>query len=158
MRHTFDGQLRGAALATACAGLLLAGAAQAQYGGQFQGPPPQPPGADGAPPSQPPMSQADYLRQALRLRADQEGGLQAFLAAVAPPQGMMERMRAEDQQAQMLPTPQRLDRMLARMDAMRASVVARIAATKRFYAILTPQQQRAYDTLGAQGPEARGGR
>lgn len=138
-----------ARLAVIAAPLLLAGAAYAQYGGQYQGPPGGPPSPNGAP-SRPPMSQADTLRQTLRLRPEQEGGLQAFLAAVQPPQGMMERMRAEDEQARMLPTPQRLDRMLQRMDQMRGFVVGRIAATKRFYAQLSPDQQRAFDQLGDQ--------
>ncbi|MEO7027296.1 MAG: Spy/CpxP family protein refolding chaperone [Caulobacteraceae bacterium] len=137
-----------AALATP---LLMAGEAQAQYGGQFQGPPPSPPGRNGAPPSQAPASQADYMRQSLRLRPNQDPALRDFLAAVAPPPGMTERLRAEDAQAQNLPTPQRLDRMLRRMDEMRGFVVARVAATKRFYAQLTPDQQRTFDTLGGQG-------
>ena len=149
MSPTASRRRRLARMAAVVAPLLLAGAAQAQYN-QYQGPPGGPPGANGAP-SRPPMSQADYLRQTLRLRPDQDGALQSFLAAVQPPAGMMERMRAEDEQARGLPTPQRLDRMLARMDQMRVFVVGRIAATKRFYAQLTPEQQRAFDSLGEQG-------
>lgn len=146
--HTRGARL--ALIATIAAPLMLAGAAQAQYGGQYQGPPGGPPGANGQP-SRPPMSQTDYLRQTLRLRSDQDGALRVFIAAVQPPPGMMERMRAEDEQSGALPTPERLDRMLARMDQMRSFVIGRIAATKRFYAQLTPEQQRAFDTLGEQG-------
>ena len=134
--------------------LAIAGASSAQ--GQFSGPPPAPPGANGAPPSQPPLSQAQYMSQTLRLRSDQQGALQAFLAAVAAPPGMMERMRAQEEQLATMPTPQRLDAMLARMDESRGLMVSRIAATKRFYAQLSPVQQRTFDTMGAQGGN-RGG-
>ena len=95
------------------------------------------------------------MRQSLRLRPDQEPALQAFLAAVAPQPGMTQRMRADDERARMLPTPQRLDRMIARMDEMRGFVVARVQATKRFYAQLTPVQQRSFDAMGEQSGAAR---
>src|SRR5580658_182486 len=43
--------------------LAIAGASFAQS--QFSGPPPSPPGSNGAPPSQPPMSQSQYMSQTL---------------------------------------------------------------------------------------------
>jgi protein CpxP len=141
------------------AGLALSfaigGAGFAQ--GQFSGPPSGPPGANGGPPSKPPMSQADYMTQALGLRSDQQPALQAFLAAVAAPPGLIEKMRAQDAQMATMPTPQRLDMMLAKMDDSRNLMVTRIAATKRFYAQLTPAQQHVFDTLGNQGGQSRGG-
>jgi len=121
--------------------LSIGGASFAQ--GQYSGPPSGPPGSNGAP-SQPPMSQAAYMSQAL----------QAFLAAVAAPSGVAEKMRAQDARMATMPTPQRLDMMLARMDDSRNLMVTRIAATKRFYAQLTPAQQRVFDNLGNQ---SRGG-
>ena len=130
--------------------LALAGAAPAQ--GQYDGPPAGPPGPDGAP-SQPPMTQAAYMTEVLQLRANQQPALRAFLGAVAAPPGAIEKMRAQDAQMATLPTPQRLDMMLARMDDSRALMVTRIEATKRFYAQLTPAQQRTFDNLGNQsGP------
>jgi hypothetical protein len=135
--------------------LAIAGASFAQS--QFSGPPPGPPGANGAPPSQPPMSQSQYMSQTLGLRSDQQPALQAFLAAVAAPPGLVERMRAQDAQMASMTTPQRLDAMLARMDESRGLMVSRIAATKRFYAQLTPAQQRIFDTMGAQSGQSRGG-
>jgi hypothetical protein len=135
--------------------LCLVGAgpslAQSQYG-----PPPGPPGANGEPPAQTPASQADHLRQSLRLRADQEGALQAFVAAITPPPGAIDRMRQQQQNAASLPTPQRLDFALARMDQMRGLMVAQIAATKRFYAQLTPSQQRAFDAAQSSAGGYRG--
>jgi protein CpxP len=138
--------LAGFALTLAMSG---AGLAQGQYGG----PPSGPPGSNGAP-SQPPMSQAAYMGQALGLRPEQEPALQAFLASVAASPGAIEKMRAEEARMATLPTPQRLDMMLARMDESRTLMVSRIAATKRFYAQLTPAQQHVFDTLGNQN---RGG-
>ena len=134
--------------------LVIAGASFAQ--GQFSGPPPAPPGANGAPPSQAPLSQAQYMSQTLHLRPDQQAALQVFINAVAAPPGM-ERMRAQDEQMAMMTTPQRLDTMLARMDESRGLMVSRIAATKRFYAQLTPAQQRIFDTMGSQNGANRGG-
>jgi protein CpxP len=142
---------RQAILAGLALALAIGGASFAQ--GQYSGPPSGPPGANGAP-SQPPMSQAAYMSQVLGLRSDQQPALQAFLAAVATPPGAIDKMRAQDAQMATLPTPQRLDMMLSRMDESRGLMVARIAATKRFYAQLTPAQQRTFDTLGNQN---RGG-
>ena len=126
--------------------------AQDQYG-----PPPGPPGANGEPPPRTTASQAERLRLALGLRPDQDGALQAFVQAIAPPPGVMERMRQQEESAASLPTPRRLDMMLAGMDEMRAVTVARIVATKRFYAQLTPAQQRAFDALQPAGSRGSGG-
>lgn len=56
-------------------------------------------------------------------------------------------MRAEAQREQTLPTPQRLDAMVARLDRMRTEVMARIAATRAFYDKLSPAQQAAFDRV-----------
>ena len=103
------------------------------------------------------MSQAQYMSQVLGLRGDQQAALSTFLAEVAAPPGLAERMRAQDAQMATMTTPQRLDAMLARMDESRTLMVSRIAATKRFYAQLSPSQQRAFDSLGAQNAQGRGG-
>jgi protein CpxP len=126
----------------------MTGASFAQ--GQYGGPPSGPPGANGAP-SQPPMSQAAYMSQALGLRSDQQPALQTFIGAVASNPAAIAKMRSQDAQMATMPTPQRLDMMLSRFDESRNLMVTRIAATKRFYAQLTPAQQRVFDTLGNQG-------
>ncbi len=135
----------------AVAGLVacgaLAGAAQAQ-------PPGPPPGGAGQygqygqPPS--PQQMASDLRRRLMLRPDQEGALQDFVRATSPPPGMQERMYEQQQEARSLPTPQRLDMMISNMDEMRQMMLARVQATKAFYRQLTPDQQRAFDQMGAQ--------
>lgn len=106
-------------------------------------PPGPPPDAQGGPPT--PAEQSDRLRRALSLRPDQEGALQAFVAAMQPKPGEVDALRAEAQREATLPTPQRLDAAVARLDRMRAEVMARIAATRAFYAQLTPAQQHAFD-------------
>ncbi len=105
-----------------------------------------PPGYSGAPAQPTPADQSDRLRQALRLRPDQEGALQAFVAAMRPGPGEV-RLRDQARLEGSLPTPQRLDAMVARMDQVRAAVMTRVRATKIFYSQLTPEQQRAFDTL-----------
>jgi hypothetical protein len=133
--------------------LCLAGAGPGFAQGQY-GPPPGPPGANGVPPPQTPASQADHLRQTLGLRPDQNAAALAFVQAMTPPPGAVERMRQQEQSAESLPTPQRLDYMLSRMDEMRGLMVTQFAAIKRFYAQLTPTQQRAFDAMqrSAGGP------
>jgi hypothetical protein len=132
------------------AGIVLASpAAWAQ-----RGPPPGPPPANTQ--SGPtPADLSDRFRQDLRLRPDQEGALQAFVASLQPRPGQSEHFREEAAREAALPTPQRLDAMLARMDEMRGLLVARVAATKAFYAHLTPGQRAIFDHLPPQGPPPR---
>jgi hypothetical protein len=126
--------------------LLSAAPALAQQGL----PPPGPPSdAQGGPPT--PAEQSDRLRQALRLRPDQEGALQAFVAAMQPKPGEIDALRAEAAREAGLPTPQRLDATVARLDRMRTEVLARVDATRAFYAQLTPEQQRVFDHMPSPG-------
>ncbi len=108
-------------------------------------PPGPPPDAQGGPPT--PAEQSDRLRQALRLRPDQEGALQAFIAAMQPKPGEIDALRAEAAREAGLPTPQRLDATVARLDRMRTEVLARVDATRAFYAQLDPEQQRVFDHM-----------
>jgi|SRR5579872_5292844 len=91
---------------------------------------------------------ADHLRDALHLRADQQPALDAYLDALRPHRGMHEHMRRDGGEDQGLTTPERLDRMLARLDEHRERMVGVIEATKRFYAQLTPDQQQGFDQMG----------
>jgi periplasmic protein CpxP/Spy len=134
------------AMAMGFATAVASGIAVAQ-----QGPPPPPAYAasQGIPT---PAAQSDRLRQALSLRPDQETALQAFVAAMTPKPEEIQRQRAESAAIAALPTPQRLDRMLTQMDHMRAVTVAKMDATKAFYAQLSPTQQAAFDRMGATHP------
>lgn len=129
--------------AGAVAALLLSAApAVAQQGLPPPGPPPD---AQGGPPT--PAEQSDRLRQSLRLRPDQEAALQAFVAAMQPKPGEIDSLRAEAARDAALPTPQKLDATVARLDRMRAEVMARIDATRAFYGQLSPEQQRVFDHM-----------
>ncbi len=94
--------------------------------------------------------EAVRLRDALQLRADQEPALRTFLDAMKPPADAMEHMRKAHEEGEALTTPQRLDRMLAKLDEHRAHLVAHAEAVKRFYAQLSPAQQKAFDAVGPQ--------
>ncbi|HEY2177225.1 MAG TPA: Spy/CpxP family protein refolding chaperone, partial [Caulobacteraceae bacterium] len=134
------------------AALGLAIPALAQQGMPPPGPPPA--GYNGEQPS--PAEQSDRFRQALRLRPDQEGALQAFVAAMQPVRGgQAERLREAARREATLPTLQRLDAMTARMDEARAMFMARIAATRAFYAQLTPAQQAIFDRMPPPGQGMR---
>ncbi len=137
---------RGALVAGSVLCLAVAGLAAAQ---------PAPPTPDaGAPghhhgdPAARQAKRAERMAEALQLRPEQQGALNAFLDAVKRPGGMHDHMRGDQDQGETLTTPQRLDKMLARMDEMHARLVTRVQATKTFYAQLSPEQQKAFDAMG----------
>ncbi len=97
---------------------------------------------------------AEHLRATLQLRADQEPALRAFLDSGRKPDADRGKFREQRQAMAQMTTPQRLDQMKARMTERQARFDQRAAATKRFYAQLSPTQQKAFDALQSQ----RGGR
>jgi hypothetical protein len=101
---------------------------------------------------------AERLRAVLQLRPDQEPALHALVDSMTPAPGAMERRRDERGEMRELPTPQRLDRMQAKMSERQAAFARRADAVKRFYAQLTPAQQRAFDALHDGPGGLRGGR
>ena len=121
---------------------------------------------------------AKALHAILNIRQDQEAAFQAFIGSMKPLEhGDMQhgdmhgdQMRPEGGAGEManLTTPQRLDRMaemMAKHDAEHQAAFQRHAqAVKTFYAVLSPEQQHAFDALGAlhgmhgsHGPEGFGG-
>lgn len=87
--------------------------------------------------------EARDMRLVLRLRPDQEAAWQAFQAAHAPPA----RPEPPPPPPATAATPERLDAMardMAEMDARRARADA---ATRTFYAALSPEQQQVFDAL-----------
>lgn len=107
-------------------------------------------------------ARARELRAILNLRPDQEAAFQAFLASMKPEHPPGERGRPGMGEEAQLTTPQRLDRMAARMAEHQAEFQRRAAAIKTFYAALSPEQQRAFDALhgmmghGPGGPDRDG--
>jgi hypothetical protein len=130
--------------------LLAAGASYAQQ--PPAGPAPVHGGVRAHPrpdPAQMAERHAQHLRDALQLRPDQEPALRALVDATRRPAGAMKHERGVRQAA--LPTPERLDRMRARLVERQARFDEHATAIKRFYAQLTPSQQRAFDAMGPMG-------
>jgi periplasmic protein CpxP/Spy len=115
-------------------------------------PPPAGPHAEGRhwqrpDPAQMAERHAQHLRDALQLRPDQEPALRALIASMQPPPGDQEHMRKDHEAGARLSTPERLDRMAARMAEHAARFRQRADAVKRFYAQLSPTQQKAFDAM-----------
>jgi Spy/CpxP family protein refolding chaperone len=137
--------MAGAALAAS-----IATAALAQDPGPPPGSPPMMEGGPGGPPMHrhrfDPEARAGHLRDVLQLRPEQEGALKAYLAASAPPRRPEGERRARPEGP--LTTPQRLDREAERLARLNEAFKVRAAATRTFYATLSPSQQKAFDALG----------
>jgi len=94
-----------------------------------------------------PAKMAEHLRTALQLTSAQEPALQAFIGAMQPMGEMRDHMKDARGDWKNLTTPQRLDRMQAMMAEHQAQFARHADAVKRFYAALTPAQQKAFDAL-----------
>lgn len=94
---------------------------------------------------------AEHLRTVLQLRPEQEPALRAFLSSSGPKGGEREKMRGQRQEMAQMTTPQRLDKMAERMAERQARFQQHAAATKRFYAQLSPAQQKAFDAMAPKG-------
>lgn len=88
--------------------------------------------------------QAEYLKNILQLRPNQEAALTAYLEAMKPKM-RTERLDARAERPDT--TPERLARMEQRMNARQAAERARIDAVRRFYAQLDERQKKAFDEL-----------
>lgn len=101
------------------------------------------------------------LKAKLKITASQEAAWKTFTDAMKPPADMGKRPdRAE---LDKLSTPERLDKMQAlhkeRMAVMDTAMEKRNAATKAFYAALSPEQQKTFDAehakMGSHGDGER---
>ena len=107
------------------------------------------------------MEQRDAMLKAqLKLTGAQEGAWKTFTEARKPAAMQTMPQRPDPIEMAKLTTPERLDKMKAlrteRMTAMNAAMEKHEAATKTFYAALTPEQQKVFDV--AAGPGQRGGK
>lgn len=128
-------------LALAPAAMALATAAHAQPAGP---PPPGPPIAEMNARHEAMQKQhLEDLKTVLRLRPDQEPALVAFVEAHKPPVHEM----AGPREPKTLTTPQRLDEMARREADMGARHQRMREALARFYATLSPEQQKVFDAL-----------
>jgi periplasmic protein CpxP/Spy len=96
--------------------------------------------------------QAD-LKAKLQITASQEGAWTAFTASMVPPAGMQRPDRAEFDK---LTTPQRIDKMREMRTQRNAAMDKRADATKTFYAALTPEQQKVFDSNSMRGHGGKG--
>lgn len=94
-----------------------------------------------------PAKMAERLRAALQLTPAQEPALQAFIAAMQPTGEMRDHMQGMHDEMKKLTTLQRLDRMQALMAQHQAEFARHADAIRRFYAALTPAQQKAFDAM-----------
>ncbi|MBS1170930.1 MAG: hypothetical protein H6R01_1848 [Burkholderiaceae bacterium] len=87
------------------------------------------------------------LHDKLKLNAEQETAWKAFVAGATPPAVPMRMQRDEMMK---LSAPERAEKMLAFMKERQAHMETRLAALKKFYAVLTPEQQKVFDAeIGA---------
>lgn len=104
------------------------------------------------------------LKAQLKLTTAQEPAWMAFIESHKVPAGMKDKQAAAADLAK-LSTPERIDKMKEMraqfMSEMTADMDKRGAATKAFYAVLTPEQQKAFDAASmmgrGQGMGKRGG-
>lgn len=92
------------------------------------------------------------LKAKLKITPAQEGAWNDFVAAMKPP--ARDAANRPDRAAmEKLSTPERLDKMKAmrtqHMSDMNAAMEKRDAAIKTFYAALTPDQQKVFDSVHA---------
>lgn len=103
--------------------------------------------ADQAPPD---------LGRELRLRPEQQSALRAYQQATTPSQADQQRAQQDFQRLGSLTTPQRLDFTAGQMQRDQADYARRAVAVRRFYAQLTPEQQRRFDQITAPPQDGEG--
>ena len=89
------------------------------------------------------------LKTTLKITAAQEPAWNAYVAGTAHTPRMGHQAKGEDWSK--LTTPQRLDKMQAHKAERDAQMSKRVDAVKTFYAALTPEQQKVFDTQGHNG-------
>jgi protein CpxP len=143
-------------------GLIAAAALSAAIPAFAQPAPPPPAGDRGGPgrmdPAERAQMHAQKLRDVLQLRPNQEPALTELMQALKPPEDRRERMRAARAEMAGLTTPQRLDRMHEHMVRRQQEFDRKAMAIKKFYAQLSPAQQKAFDAMGPTMGHRMGGR
>lgn len=83
------------------------------------------------------------LRDKLKLTQNQEAAWKTFTASMAPAADRAKRPdRAEMEK---LTAPERMEKMLERSKQRQDAMAARLQAVKKFYAQLTPEQQKVFN-------------
>lgn len=107
------------------------------------------------------------LKAKLKITPAQEGAWTSYTAAMQPPAHGARPTPEQRAEFDKLTTPQRIDKMkelrTQHMAEMNAAMDKRGEATKTFYAVLTPEQQKTFDTEHKKfgphhgGPRGHGG-
>ena len=101
------------------------------------------------------------LKTQLKITPAQEAAWTTFMAAHQAPAGMMGKQAPAMADFAKLTTPERMDKMkelhAQRMSEMTVEMDKRAAATKTFYAVLSPEQQKILDAQTMMGPGGRHG-
>lgn len=87
--------------------------------------------------------QLAQLKSALKLNSGQEAAWQAYAVRTAPKAPTAPTAGGQDKA--ILTTPERLDQLLALKAQRDAQMTRQIDATRQFYAVLTPEQQKVFD-------------
>ena len=100
------------------------------------------------------------LKEKLKLTPAQEGAWNTFASSQQPPARPAGQARMDRGEFAKMTTPQRLDLMQSRQAERSAMFAKRADATRTFYAGLTPDQQKTFDTESMRhfGPGDRGSR
>ena len=85
------------------------------------------------------------LHEKLKITAAQESAWKTFNEKIAPQRSGTPPVRPSKDEWNKLTAPERMDRHLDMMKKMEARMTDRIAATKEFYAVLSPDQQKVFD-------------
>jgi protein CpxP len=96
------------------------------------------------------------LKAELKLAPEQEAAWSAFVARTAHEPRMAGKDRAQREDMAKLTTPERIDKMMARHAERSAQMTQRMEATKSFYAALTPEQQKTFDSQSLGGFQRTG--
>jgi Spy/CpxP family protein refolding chaperone len=83
------------------------------------------------------------LHAKLKLSATQEPAWKAYIDSMTPP---ALGQRPDRNAMQNMPAPQRMEAMLERMKQGQTRMESHLAALKTFYAVLTPEQKKIFDT------------
>ncbi|MGE5651768.1 MAG: Spy/CpxP family protein refolding chaperone [Bacillota bacterium] len=92
---------------------------------------------------------AAELHDKLKLNAEQEKAWNAYMDKVKPGEPPVRPDRGE---LDKLTAPERMERRLAHMKEAEKRMEQHVAATKEFYAVLTPEQKKVFDEAFRHGP------
>lgn len=93
----------------------------------------------------------EHRHKMLHLTAAQEPAWQAYTSKMAAAKPSAPPRRPEGGHQEMT-SPERMEKMLAHFKEMESHLQAHLAATKEFYAVLSPEQKTIFDLTEHHGP------